>query len=1205
MDFSRAKSQARRRGRPVSRLTYRRPPIIEQVPLGMHSVIEASAGTGKTFTIEHLVLRILCEERARLEQILVVTFTEKATADLRARIRARIDKVLSGHGAENKADGAEVPLSDGQRKVLEEALFSFERAPIHTIHSFCQRTLSELAFLMGASFAVDLVDAQEAFHDAFRAELREGLAREPQWNALVEAWLAERRRENRREEEGPKALETLLYEAHRLRYLATGDPERNREAIDALIASFDSKRLRAEYSKSVIHKNSQVKALAAIEAVERAVQEGKGDRALIRTALRGTDFAKLIDPTLNKGGENFLAELPERCRRFRESARNAQRAITLGATIADAMLPAVTRRLEAQKRERGTMDYDDMLRWLADALDGAQGAAIAAELRRRYRFALIDEFQDTDDLQWRIFRRVFVDEASENVLCLIGDPKQAIYSFRGADVYSYLRARTELCKGGNNPLPLRRNYRSTKKMLDALNLIFDQNASHAILTPEIPFDPNVTCGKVGLDARDASGRALAPITLLEYETERPGVPDSARVIRVRLGREIAAILRDLLPEETGRISIVDPDNRDKSERLVKPRDIFILTRTNSEASEIGEYLREAGVPYAFYKRDGLFRTREAGDILDVLRAIEDPLDRSRRLKAWNTPFFAVPYHQLAGLDGLGPEHPLNARLSEWKEMADGERFAELFDSMMMRSGLALRELLFSNSERELTNYEHILEILLEQTIARRLSLAELIELLAGYVAQRATPPGENSNVERLESERAAVQIMTVHMSKGLEADVVVLFGGIGPSPDRNAAAAFHDPTTGERHVAVSRQAKDLAKELIDAERTDEDRRLAYVALTRARARMFLPVIPEKCAKQSPRGYYRFINDRLQAAAAEDAKRPARERLLERVEAARTTPPADGKQLRAALASFDPPSGLLTDDLSLDAALGALGEERHALEVLSYTALDRIAAAASAVELEDFKIDPEAETAATPPDDQLRGGRNVGLFLHEAIERTALDKLLAASDRAAWSARAEVREILETAARRHQVTDPRWIEKGLEIVFNALRSPVAAGTAMIENLASCETAREMEFVYPIPAPNHRLLSDAHGTDWRIERGVLVGFADLVFRHAGKVYFADWKSDRLAAYDADTVRRHVEVNYALQAKIYTVGVVRLLGIRDEAGYEARFGGLLYIFLRGIVPDGGGTRGICFHRPNWDEVVGYERELMNPERAAAELR
>jgi exodeoxyribonuclease V beta subunit len=1180
----------------VSKLVYRRPPIIDQIPLDAHSVIEASAGTGKTFTIEHLVLRLLFEDRAKLEEILVVTFTEKATVDLRQRIRSRIDRVLAGRGAENKADGNEVTVGEEQRGRLENALFSFERAPIHTIHSFCQRTLSELAFLTGAPFAVDIVDAQEAFHDAFRAELREGLAREPGSKRMIEAWLAEH---------GAESLETLLYEAHRLRYIDTGTSARNAAAVAALAAGFDAKGLRAEFSKPVVEKRSRDKALAAIDALEQAIRHGKGDAAAVRAALHAAKFDKLIDPTLNKGGENFFAGMPERCRRALESVRAAQGAISLAVTIVDAMLPAVTRRLEAQKRERGTMDYDDMLQWLAAALNDPHGGEIAAELRRRYRYALIDEFQDTDDLQWSIFRRVFADHAESNVLCVIGDPKQAIYSFRGADVFSYLRAREELSKGGNRPRNLLRNYRSTHKMLDALNLVFDQNASDAILNDKIPFNPNVTCGKPELEAVGANDRALRPITLLEYASARPG-GDSARVVRARVGRAIAALLRDMLGGGAAAITIVDPANRERPRREVEAREVFILTRTRSEAAEIGEYLRDAGVPYAFYKRDGLFQTREAADVLDVLRAIEDPLDRSRRLKAWNTPFFAVAYEKLAAIDGSAPAHRLEERLLEWRELAERERFAELFDSLTARSGLAQRELLFSNSERELTNYQHILEILLEQTIARRLSLAEIVELLAGYVAKRAAPPGEDSNLERLESERAAVQIMTVHMSKGLEADVVVLFGGTGPSRDRSAVAAYHDPESRKRRVAVGMDAKALAKELIKGEREDEDRRLAYVALTRARAKMFLPVLKKGSGKREPQGYYRFVNTRLQAAAAEDAKRSARERLFDPVPVAHAAAGGAARNLGKALASFAPPPELLTTETSLDENLRALCNQRRALEILSYTALDRIAAAEDSTDLEDFKADPGSETAVPLGDDQLPGGRNVGLFLHEAIERIEPGKLRAPTNRAEWSARPDVSEVIETAMRRNQVSDRRWFDKGLEIVFNALRSPIAAGGVTIENLASCDISREMEFVYPIPERGQHMLADGGGADgWRIERGVMVGFVDVVFQHAGKTYFADWKSDRLATYDPEVVGRHVQINYSLQAKIYTLGVVRLLGIRNEAEYEKRFGGLLYIFLRGIAPDGGGTRGIHFHRPRWDEVVRYERELMSPQRAAVELR
>ena len=171
---------------------------------------------------------------------------------------------------------------------------------------------------------------------------------------------------------------------------------------------------------------------------------------------------------------------------------------------------------------------------------------------------------------------------------------------------------------------------------------------------------------------------------------------------------------------------------------VKAKDIFILTRSNPESVQIGNSLREAGVPFDFYKQEGLFGKREAADILDALKAVQEPETRSRRFKAWMTPFFEVPYASLAKVADLPPSHPLLERLYEWKVLADQEKFAELIDAMLHQSGLANRELFLSSSGRELTNYIHIFEILLEKAVARRLALGELIELLSDYISRRST-----------------------------------------------------------------------------------------------------------------------------------------------------------------------------------------------------------------------------------------------------------------------------------------------------------------------------------------------------------------------------------------------------------------------------------------------------------------------------------
>jgi exodeoxyribonuclease V beta subunit len=245
----------------------------------------------------------------------------------------------------------------------------------------------------------------------------------------------------------------------------------------------------------------------------------------------------------------------------------------------------------------------------------------------------------------------------------------------------------------------------------------------------------------------------------------------------------------------------------------------------------------------------------------------------------------------------------------------------------------------------------------------------------------------------------------------------------------------------------------------------------------------------------------------------------------------------------------------------------------------------------------YKYDLDTAGDAEEPTD-LAGGRAVGIFLHEVIERLDLEMLRKAPDLASWKASPDVQELIAATARRHQVRDLEgWQQRGAEIVFNALRSPIGLGTEVAPSLAGCEPVREMAFTFPIPAPNHPLLGAIREGGWKIDRGLLIGFVDLVFRHRGRTYFADWKSDQLGSYDQAAITAHVADRYSIQAQIYTIGIVRLLRIRDRREYEERFGGLVYVFLRGVEPRGEGRTGVYFHRPSWNEIVAYEQTLMAP--------
>jgi exodeoxyribonuclease V beta subunit len=305
---------------------------------------------------------------------------------------------------------------------------------------------------------------------------------------------------------------------------------------------------------------------------------------------------------------------------------------------------------------------------------------------------------------------------------------------------------------------------------------------------------------------------------------------------------------------------------------------------------------------------------------------------------------------------------------------------------------------------------------------------------------------------------------------------------------------------------------------------------------------------------------------------------------------------DSAGLEAALRDWDPPAALVDETHDDDArkAVSAITARHAPLKIWSYTSLQRSREVEEPFDsdVEEIATDAEVVTAS----DDLPGGRAVGVFLHAVIEKLEFETLRDVPDPETWAAREDVRELFASTMRRCGVTDQRWLVRGPEIVFNALTSRVALGETVLEDgLHRLRNVREMEFAYPIPEKHHRLLASAGDGAWTVERGYVRGFVDLVFRRDNLVYFADWKGDLLPSYDPAAVSAHVARHYTLQASIYTLGVVRLLNIRTERDYDARFGGLLYVFLRGVLPTGDGRSGFYFARPAWSEIVGYESELM----------
>jgi exodeoxyribonuclease V beta subunit len=1139
-----------------------RPAVLRDIPLDRHVVIDASAGTGKTYTLEHLVVELVLSTDLTIDRLLCVTFTEKATHEIRARVRSKLEALLSGRGEpateEQIRAGDAWTLDDRGRKKLEAALHAFDASTIATIHAFCHRVLRENAFASGRCFEERQVDGREAFGRALRDALRTELARDPERARWLEAALKSGWSLGR--------IEELLWSCARER--APIRPPFEPAALDAALARFpvdDAREPRnlGEFKAWGVHAKTASTLCDTLSDLADVVER-------TRAAADAPQFVREAKDLVAKLRNKLpaLSPRPGRAAQVVAAALDLARATPpFSAAIAQALLDGVKDELARGKRASGRYDFDDMLLLLDEALRSPRGDTLAEAMRQRWRYALIDEFQDTDETQWSIFRRAFFERGAgrtPSVLLVVGDPKQSIYRFRGADVDTYLAASDEVLAAGGARVRLGDNYRATPALVAATNRFFDQNAADPFFTGEVEYEP-VACGRAERKLVDAAGRPLSPLCALRFRREMP-LAD----LGLWISREVRAAT-----------DTANPWRLDG--RALAFGDVFVLTRTGREGREIGRALRAAGVPHAFYKEDGLFQTQEAKDLRALLSAIDEPDDPARRVAAWLTPFFGLPLAEVERARGLPLAHPLLARLYAWKALAEARDFDRLFQSIVRDSGFVRRELFFAEGERDLTNTLHLLEVLTEYARGGRVTLRDLVQELAGLVAKTRLPLDLEGNMQRLESDRSAVQIMTIHKAKGLEAPLVFVAGGhTGGGSEGERARIYHEG--GRRLAWVGSPSPDV-KPLIDREEREEEQRLMYVALTRAMGRVYLPcVCSDDGAPKSLRGPYDPVNRRVHALIEERDPMLAVEDVgAESLDA----PPA------AAGAAWRPAAELLREEPE-ESGYAALRERHAAAVVTSYTRLRSARATARspwAAPLEGRSSEKAAAAIDELPATTLRAARSSGIFLHELLERAPLASFVPRGSLAEWRVRPEVGALFDEAIAAHRI-DPAQREHAEQLVWTAYMTPVALpGGGRLEGFAAAGAlSREMDFVYPIPRPTHPAFGEDADSPLAIEHGYVRGSLDLAFEHQGLTYFADWKSDSLASYAPEALARHVAAHYMDQAKLYALAVVRLLGVRSRADHESRFGGLLYCFLRGF----GETGGLWSARPGWDEIVAWDESL-----------
>ena len=1196
------------------------------LPLNGSTLIEASAGTGKTFTIAILYVRLVLGHGQVVDSplgqgidppnLLVVTFTEAATKELRDRIRARLTQaaeVFSGAvddtrpppetaliyqlRDESYPDPATWPAC---RKRLLLAAEWMDEAAVSTIHGWCHRMLSEHAFDSGSLFRLTLETDQTELLDevvrdywrTFAYPLSPTLMEE-----VLDHW--------KTPEDLRKSVRNLLADAGERAVPESGvngaiekAVRERRERSDELktppwslwknqvidLLEGLGKRLHGSSRKSMVTAWDNLLAWAVSDDL---LPEGLDKAGLNNQTPDGlADKVKGDGPLPDHPAFNAIADLID----FSADLPSARADILRHASH------WISQRLESEKQKRSEMGFDDLLTRLDDALQGPRGPQLAATIRRQFPAALIDEFQDTDPVQYRIFDRVYrvADRDPATCLLMIGDPKQAIYGFRGADIHTYLEARRDV---QDRTFTLGRNFRSSRAMVDAINRVFehgDQNARDGAFlfgkgnaTP-LPFQPVEAKGtKSTWSVQDAAQPSLRFWTLQSDDENRKGEP--VALAKGRATDQVAEtcaseVARLLSLGQAGKAGFAANDNPDDLDP-VRPGDIAILVNNRNEAAAVRDALRQRRVRSVYLSdRDSVLASSEAQEILCWLRAFAEPRQLSLARAALATPTLGLPWHRLDQLltDEIALEREIE-RFMGYQQQWQSQGVLPTLRRFLMDFEVPGRLLQRPDGERRLTDILHIAELLQQDS----LQLDGEHALVHHYTQiLRAADNEDEHRTLRLESDAGLVKVITVHKSKGLEYPLVFLpFGTAFRAQDQKQAFVRYHDDSGQQVTVFDPEPEDVAR--ADRERLGEDIRKLYVALTRARHATWVGAAALPNWHLSGLGYLLDgqgeasgeLHQRLQALA--DGQ-PAI--------AAEPLPGADASQYQE-----DAPE-------TLGPALIATREARENWWIASYSSIEYTGLAGTGIPFVDEVEDAEtqnlleesrqpAERTPAAPTARNRHhfpkGAGPGTFLHELLEWCTAQGL---ADIASDPAR-----LRDQLARRCRTRGwGEWVEPLERWLLTLIRQPLPLDRdgAETASLASLQTLRpELEFWFESCNVSTRRLdalvsqhtlngADRPGVDEQNFNGMIKGFIDLVFEHNGRYYVLDYKSNALGEDDSAYTRQAMgeailEKRYDLQYVLYLLALHRLLKARlPDYDYDTHIGGAVYLFLRGIESSSSGV-------------------------------
>ncbi len=1086
---------------------------VKEIKLEGKNLIEASAGTGKTFSIALLFVRMILEGHPASE-IVVVTFTKAATEELKSRITSFLKDahaILTGKSSE-KGILSEIVLTGNRKnnlKKIKKALLQADEIPIFTIHGFCHKLVVENSFECSIPFDINFEGEEENFIE----------------QAFATFW-----------------RETFY----------------NRKATEFL-SKADISEL---YDKTF--------------SVVRNYPYGAPD-VIVRNNIEN----------------NNLSWEKEQINLF-ESSNEPYDPSEDFKIITYRAISEMPSRIAEIKRKNNTLTYNDLILTVYNTLKTSKGKELIKSVREKYSALMVDEFQDTDETQLFIFSSLFADKKFP--IFYIGDPKQAVYSFRNADIFAYIKAAHDSSIPEDKKFTMNVNYRSSQNVLNGIETIFTETPNPFIYS-EINFI-KVKSGVKDLNIIEKNGNHEQGLELRYFKREN--IPDKY-FSKLRTWTKYGAFLNKSSFQELVKkdivneiIRLINPENGFAIDgKPIVTSNISILVRNGYTGSDYLEALRSKNIPAVLYSEKSVLETEAAEDITFFIKAVIEAKPAAVKR------FLITP---LGGMDeaSIMAMEIENSKLES--ELIDFQRYREIwlksgfmkmFFIFMREKGIKKRFLQKENGERALTDYIHIAEILHKKESEENKGIEEMLS----FIIQKGETVSREEKQLRLETEESGVKIITMHKSKGLEFEIV--FAPDLAIPQR-ATVAENSPITyhKDRKTYFTPFADKESIALKDEELTAEEIRLAYVAMTRASVKLYLHFGIIANGQTSPLFRILFGNNDIETIQTLDEHKLSLkfDILAEKSDSVKTSVIDPSENLDAISKNEQ------LNEQESKTALIFNGKIEKEVSITSFSALSKNISTTWHDQpgndqfIEDEQKDDEEKTAEPPSGIFLfPKGPKPGTALHEIFENIEFGEK-------------EITDIVENTLKKYSLLDTEKEERikaVVETVKTILEKQLTDENIVLSELSGNEISKELEFYFKTENRNPNDISEIinrNGIPCEVNgrelKGFMHGFIDLVFTKNGKYYIVDWKSNYLGENETFYTRSKIEENmavhnYHLQYLIYTLALNRYLAKEIENySYDTNFGGVLYIFIRGVNTKN--DNGIFFTKPKkelieeLDEIV-----------------